>query len=65
MLIFHGTKDRIVNCKCSVILYERLKQTGHDATLYLLRGADHGGAEFWTDEIIGIVDRFCRHCFLK
>ena len=65
VLILHGTKDRIVNCKCSVILYERLKQTGHDATLYLLRGADHGGAEFWTDEIIGIVDRFCRHCFLK
>ena len=63
VLIFHGTKDRTVNCEGSAILYERLKATGHPAQLYLLRGADHGGAEFWTDQVLDIVDRFCRDCF--
>lgn len=40
-----------------------MKKTGHDVTLYLLRGADHGGSEFWSDQIIGIVDEFCKKCF--
>lgn len=63
MLIFHGTKDRTVNCTCSAVLYETMKKTGHDVTLYLLKGADHGGSEFWSDRIIGIVDEFCKKCF--
>lgn len=58
VLTFHGTKDRIVNTRCSVLLHERLRETGHDSTLYLLRGADHGGPEFWTPEVLGIVDDF-------
>ena len=63
ILIFHGTKDRTVNCTCSVAVYKRLKETGHDAQLYLIRGADHGGPEFWTDQVVDIVDAFCRRCF--
>lgn len=60
MLIFHGTKDRIVNTRCSVRLYQRLCETGHETSLYLLRGADHGGPEFWTAQVLDIVDRFVR-----
>ncbi len=64
VLIFHGTKDRTVNCEGSVILYRRLRETGHDVQFYLLKGADHGGAEFWTDKVTGIVDEFIRtKCF--
>ena len=63
MLIFHGTKDRTVNCTGSVKLYERLKETGHDATLYLVKGADHGGPEFWKEEILDIVEDFMKKCF--
>ncbi|MBQ8953965.1 MAG: alpha/beta hydrolase fold domain-containing protein, partial [Clostridia bacterium] len=63
VLIFHGTKDRTVNCSCSAVLYERLKETGHEAAFYLIRGGDHGGPEFWTEPVIDIVDRFCRKCF--
>ena len=59
-LIFHGTKDRIVNTRCSVLLHRDLVATGHDSTLYLLRGADHGGPEFWSDEVLEIVDAFLR-----
>ena len=62
VLNLHGTKDRTVNCRCSVNLYERLKACGKDTELYLLRGADHGGNEFWTDETLDIMERFIRRC---
>ena len=60
VISFHGTKDRTVNTRCSVLLHERLKETGHESRLYLLRGADHGGPEFWSPEVLGIVDGFLR-----
>lgn len=63
VLMFHGTKDRTVNCTGTAVLYEQLKKTGHDVTFYLVKGGDHGGPEFWTDRIINIVDEFCRKCF--
>ncbi len=60
VLIVHGTKDRVVNTKCSVYLYDRLRSTGHECQLYLLRGADHGGPAFWTPDVLAIVDEFVR-----
>lgn len=62
VLTIHGTKDRTVNTRCSVLLHEHLVATGHDSTLYLLRGADHGGPEFWTPEILQREDAFIRRC---
>ena len=62
MLIFHGTKDMVVNCTGSVALYRRLKETGHDVDLYLIKGANHGGPEFWTDRVIDLVDAFIKKC---
>ncbi len=63
-LIFHGTKDRTVNCECSVILYRQMKKCKKDVQLYLIRGADHGGPEFWTDEALDIADQFIKSCLL-
>jgi len=60
VLNFHGTKDRTVNTRCSVLLHQRLVETGHDSALYLLRGADHGGPEFWTPQVLDIVDAFIK-----
>lgn len=60
VLSFHGTKDRTVNTRCSVLLHQRLVETGHDSALYLLRGADHGGPEFWTPQVLDIVDAFIK-----
>ena len=62
-LILHGTKDRTVNCEGSVILYRQMKKCGKDVQLYFLKGADHGGAEFWTEEVLDIVDAFLKKCF--
>lgn len=60
MILFHGTKDRLVNTKCSVYLYERLIECGKEASLYLLKGADHGGSEFWTKPMVDLMEDFIR-----
>jgi len=58
VLIFHGTKDRTVNTRQSAVLYRHLIDCGKEAELYFVKGADHGGPEFWTDEILNLVDEF-------
>lgn len=57
-IIFHGTKDRVVNCEGSVILYRRMKECGKDVKLYLIEGADHSGNEFWTEQVLDIMEDF-------
>ena len=64
-MIIHGTKDRMVNINQSVALYRQLKQLGKDVRLCIVKGADHGGKEFWTKEVIDTVDEFIRHCLSK
>lgn len=59
-LILHGTKDRTVNVRESVLLFEAMRRAGKDVRLYLLQGADHGGPEFWTEQVLDIVDAFLR-----
>ena len=65
VLIFHGTKDRTVHPECSVRMYEQLKKTGHETEMYLLKGADHGGPEFWDEKVLAIADEFMQKCFKK
>lgn len=60
ILMFHGTKDRTINPRVSVTVYQRLKQCEKEAYLYLLEGADHGGSEFWSEKILTIVDEFLK-----
>lgn len=65
VLIVHGTKDRTVNPSGSKSLYEKLKKTGHEAYFYLIKGADHGRAEFFKKEVLDLDERFIRHCLSK
>ena len=58
VLMFHGTKDRTINPRVSVVVYNQLKRCGKDVELYFLEGADHGGSEFWTEDIQKIVIQF-------
>ncbi len=57
-LIVHGTKDRTVNCELSAELHGKLRACGHDSELILVRGADHGGCEFFCDELVDIYEGF-------
>ena len=62
VLLIHGSKDRTVNPKQSVNVYKQLKACEKDVSFYLLDGADHGGAEFWTDQVIDIEEEFIQRC---
>lgn len=58
ILMFHGTKDRTINPKVSVVVYEALKKYNKDVKLYLLEGTDHGGSEFFSDNVLDIIEEF-------
>jgi acetyl esterase/lipase len=60
VFIAHGTKDRVVNTRQSVELYQTLRKYGVPCELYLLVGADHGGPEFWMEELVDQEVRFLR-----
>ncbi len=62
MLILHGTKDRLVYCEQSQRLYEAMRQANKDVTLYYIKGADHGGAPFWTPQVVEIYHQFIQRC---
>jgi len=65
VLILHGTKDKTVACEQSVQLFNALREAGKEATLYLVRGSDHGGQAFWSDEAVDIYDAFIKKCLDK
>lgn len=60
VMIMHGTKDRSVNPKQSAVLYQKLKECGKEAELYFLKGADHGGSEFFSKEAVDIATLFMK-----
>lgn len=63
ILMFHGTKDLTINPKVSVVVYEALKKYNKDVKLYLLEGADHGGSEFFSDNVLDIIEEFCKRLY--
>jgi acetyl esterase/lipase len=65
ILILHGSKDRLVPFKQSVLLADALKKNNFVYEFYQLKGADHGSSEFWTKEIFDIVENFLKVNFLK
>lgn len=65
VMILHGTKDRTVNIAQSVMLYHRMRELGKEVRLCIIKGADHGGKEFWTKAVIDQVDGFIRDCLAR
>lgn len=59
-LIIHGNKDRLVPFGQSVLLYDKLKEENKIVEFYQLDGSDHGGASFWQEDILDIVDKFIK-----
>ena len=35
-----------------------MKECGKDVKLYLIEGADHSGNEFWTEQVLDIMEDF-------
>lgn len=58
ILIVHGTKDGLVPLRQSILFHELLQKAGVDSVYHPIEGANHGGAEFATPEIIVLIDDF-------
>lgn len=52
------TATRRVSAAHSRTLYERLTQNGAEADYIELAGVNHGGAPFWTEDVLQIIADF-------
>ena len=57
MNLDYGDRDSLVPFNQSVLLYEALRDAGHDVTFYKIAGADHG-VRFWTPAVMAVVIDF-------
>lgn len=57
-LIFHGDRDETVDISQSRALVDALQQAGVEVTFRPIAGAGHGGPEFASDEVMGIIRGF-------
>ncbi len=60
LLLAHGTKDRVVPFSQTDQLADRLVREGFDFEFYALKDADHGGWQFWTDDMNDKLQRFIK-----
>ena len=60
VLIFHGTNDELVPFGQSCMLYDKLIQCKKEASFYAIDNAHHGGREFWSDEVLDIIEEFIK-----
>lgn len=60
ILVAHGDMDRIVPFDQSELLAVKLKETGKEFEYYSLTGAGHGTPEFWSNEMLDIVEGFLK-----
>ena len=58
LLILHGDADALVPLEQSVMLHDAMNAAGHDTDLYVLKGAVHGGHEFFQTQVKGIIFDF-------
>lgn len=60
ILIFHGTNDELVPFGQSCMLYDKLVKCNKKATFYAIDNAHHGGREFWSNQVIDIIEEFIK-----
>lgn len=58
LIIFHGTKDRLVPFHQSIELFDYLNECQLDCTFYKLNQGDHGGETFWHLQTLDQVYQF-------
>lgn len=58
VLIFHGTNDELVPFGQSCMLYDKLVQCNKKAEFYAIENTHHGGREFWSNQVLDIIEKF-------
>ncbi|MDE6642296.1 MAG: alpha/beta hydrolase [Acetatifactor sp.] len=63
ILLMHSEYDPIVSVANSRMLYEKLVASHHNVVYYEFTENDaHGGATYYSDPILDIVQEFCKKC---
>lgn len=57
VFIAHGNEDKVMHVTQSYMLYNKLREYGHNVTMYMINGADHGSG-VWNSELLDKVHRF-------
>lgn len=60
VFLAHGTKDRVVPFSQSDSLANELEKYGREYEFHALRNADHGSWQFWTPEMLDMVEAFIK-----
>ena len=60
IIMFHGSNDEIVPFSQSCELYEALRKNNVEAALYQIDGAHHGDRQFWSSEVLDMIDSFIK-----
>ncbi len=60
VFIIHGDKDRVVPFEQSTEFADKLNECGKEYLFYRLEGADHGGPQFWHEDVLDIIDSFLK-----
>lgn len=58
ILLFHGLQDNTVSVEHSRRLFHLLKEADKEVVYYELVNGEHGGALYWSKEILDIIDDF-------
>lgn len=58
VLLFHGKEDNQVHVEQSRQLYAQLHAAGKRVDYYEIAGCGHGGAVFWTEKVLDIIEQF-------
>ncbi len=65
ILMFHGTEDSLVSVGHSRSLFHCLKQFDKKVSYYEIENEGHGGASFWGEDILDIVEKFMKESMLS
>ena len=60
VFLAHGTKDRVVPFSQSDSLANELEKYWREYEFHALRNADHGSWQFWTPEMLDLVEAFIK-----
>ena len=55
-----GENDELVPFGQSCMLYDKLVQCRKEATFYAIENAHHGGREFWSNQVLDIIEAFIK-----
>ena len=60
VFLAHGTKDRVVPFSQSDSLANEREKYWREYEFHALRNADHGSWQFWTPEMLDLVEAFIK-----